>query len=197
MATPERIRNIASSPIDAGKTTVTERCCLAERSTARCVDMGTTTTDDDPEEAERGITICSACAFPWKDIVVNLIDTPGHVDFTAEVERSLRVLDGGVVVFSAREGVGAERNVWRQAKDHAALAFINKMDREGAEFETVSKIAAQSVRPERFKFPWAKGLPTRRTVSRHYRSREDEAADVSRGQGRHQSCRVGNWRPGS
>ncbi len=105
-----------------------------------------TTTDDDPEEAERGITIYSACVqFPWKDIVVNLIDTPGHVDFTAEVERSLRVLDGGVVVFSAREGVEAQsETVWRQAdKYHVPrLAFINKMDREGAEFEKVYEESA-------------------------------------------------------
>ncbi|MEX0613904.1 MAG: elongation factor G, partial [Pirellulales bacterium] len=88
-----------------------------------------------------GITIYSACVqFPWKDVVINLIDTPGHVDFTAEVERSLRVLDGGVVVFSAREGVEAQsETVWRQAdKYHVPrLAFINKLDREGANFEAV------------------------------------------------------------
>ena len=75
--------------------------------------------------------------FAWKDIVVNLIDTPGHVDFTAEVERSLRVLDGGVVVFSAREGVEAQsETVWHQADKYRVprIAFINKMDREGADF---------------------------------------------------------------
>jgi len=113
MLTPlEKIRNIGIiAHIDAGKTTVTERMLFASGSKHRAgeVDMGTTTTDDDPEEAERGITIYSACVqFPWKDVVINLIDTPGHVDFTAEVERSLRVLDGGVVVFSAREGVEAQ-----------------------------------------------------------------------------------------
>ncbi len=102
------------------------------------VDKGTTVTDYDPEEQERGITIQSACVtFPWHETTINLIDTPGHVDFTAEVERSLRVLDGGVVVFSAREGVEAQsETVWRQAdKYHVPrIAFINKMDREGADF---------------------------------------------------------------
>jgi elongation factor G len=145
MAIPlERIRNIGIiAHIDAGKTTVTERMLFTSgaKHRAGAVDMGTTTTDDDPEEAERGITIYSACVqFPWKDIVINLIDTPGHVDFTAEVERSLRVLDGGVVVFSAREGVEAQsETVWRQANKYHVprLAFINKMDREGADFEAV------------------------------------------------------------
>src|SRR6187455_39460 len=143
MATPlEKIRNIGIiAHIDAGKTTVTERMLFASGAKHRAgeVDRGTTTTDDDPEEAERGITIYSACVqFPWKDIVVNLIDTPGHVDFTAEVERSLRVLDGGVVVFSAREGVEAQsETVWRQADKYKVprLAYINKMDRVGADFD--------------------------------------------------------------
>ncbi len=145
MSTPlEKIRNIGViAHIDAGKTTVTERMLFSSGAKHRAgeVDMGTTTTDDNPEEAERGITIYSACVqFPWKDTVINLIDTPGHVDFTAEVERSLRVLDGGVVVFSAREGVEAQsETVWRQANKYQVprLAFINKMDREGADFESV------------------------------------------------------------
>jgi elongation factor G len=145
MSTPlEKIRNIGIiAHIDAGKTTVTERMLFSSGAKHRAgeVDMGTTTTDDDPEEAERGITIYSACVqFPWKDIVINLIDTPGHVDFTAEVERSLRVLDGGVVVFSAREGVEAQsETVWRQADKYRVprLAFINKLDREGADFDSV------------------------------------------------------------
>src|SRR3954468_3335699 len=144
MAIPlERIRNIGIiAHIDAGKTTVTERMLFTSgaKHRAGAVDMGTTTTDDDPEEAERGITIYSACVqFPWKEIIINLIDTPGHVDFTAEVERSLRVLDGGVVVFSAREGVEAQsETVWRQADKYGVppVAFINKMDREGADFDS-------------------------------------------------------------
>jgi len=143
-----KIRNIGIiAHIDAGKTTVTERTLYYTKSTHKMgeVDKGTTVTDFDPEEQERGITIYSASvSFDWKDVHVNLIDTPGHVDFTAEVERSLRVLDGGVVVFSAREGVEAQsETVWRQADKYGVprLAFINKMDREGADFHgTVEQI---------------------------------------------------------
>jgi len=137
----ENIRNIGIiAHIDAGKTTLTERMLFYAGAIHRSgnVDQGTTTTDFDPEEQERGITIYAACVtFPWRDCIVNLIDTPGHVDFTAEVERSLRVLDGAVVVFSAREGVEAQsETVWRQADRHHVprLAFINKMDRDGADF---------------------------------------------------------------
>src|SRR6188472_1463355 len=136
------LRNIGIiAHIDAGKTTVTERMLFYSGAIHRMgdVDKGTTTTDFDPEERERGITIYSACVtFEWQGTHINLIDTPGHVDFTAEVERSLRVLDGGVVVFSAREGVEAQsETVWRQAdKYHVPrIAFINKMDREGAQFD--------------------------------------------------------------
>ncbi len=139
-----KLRNIGIiAHIDAGKTTVTERMLYVSGSKHRAgeVDRGTTTTDDDAEEAERGITIYSACvAFSWNDVQINLIDTPGHVDFTAEVERSLRVLDGAVIVFSAREGVEAQsETVWRQANKYkvARIAFINKLDREGADFEAV------------------------------------------------------------
>ncbi len=139
-----KIRNIGIiAHIDAGKTTVTERMLFFTGSIHRMgdVDKGTTETDFDPEEQQRGITIYSACVtFPWKDVIVNLIDTPGHVDFTAEVERSLRVLDGAVVVLSAREGVEAQsETVWRQADKYLIprIAFINKMDREGASFDEV------------------------------------------------------------
>ena len=137
----ENIRNIGIiAHIDAGKTTMTERMLFCSGTTHRQgeVDKGTTETDFDEEEQKRGITIYSACVtFPWKDYTFNLIDTPGHVDFTAEVERCLRVLDGGVVVFSAREGVEAQsETVWRQADKYLVprIAFINKMDREGANF---------------------------------------------------------------
>lgn len=140
----ENLRNIGIiAHIDAGKTTVTERMLFLTGTKHRVgmVDKGTTTTDDDTEEQERGITIYSACVtFDWRDVHVNLLDTPGHVDFTAEVERSLRVLDGAVVVFSAREGVEAQsETVWRQADKYNVprIAFINKMDREGADFERV------------------------------------------------------------
>ncbi len=144
----ENLRNIGIiAHIDAGKTTVTERMLYYAGRKHRVgrVDDGTTETDSDNEEQERGITIYSAAVnFPWKKVTINLIDTPGHVDFTAEVERSLRVLDGGVVIFSAREGVEAQsETVWRQAdKYHVPrIAMINKMDREGADFfETLEEI---------------------------------------------------------
>ena len=138
------LRNIGIiAHIDAGKTTVTERMLFVSGSIHRAggVDKGTTKTDTDEEEQDRGITIYSACVtFKWKDIDINLIDTPGHVDFTAEVERSLRVLDGAVVVFSAREGVEAQsETVWRQADKYKVprICFINKLDREGAGFERI------------------------------------------------------------
>ncbi len=139
-----QLRNIGViAHIDAGKTTVTERMLFSAGAKHRVgeVDKGTTETDSDPEEQERGITIYSACVtFEWQDVHINLLDTPGHVDFTAEVERCLRVLDGAVVVFSAREGVEAQsETVWRQADRYRVprLAFINKMDREGARFDEV------------------------------------------------------------
>lgn len=138
----ERLRNIGIiAHIDAGKTTTTERILYFAGTSHKLgeVDDGTTTTDFDPEEAQRGITIYSACVTTqWKDTAINIIDTPGHVDFTAEVERALRVLDGAVVIFSAVEGVEAQsETVWRQA-DHynvPRICFINKLDRIGADFE--------------------------------------------------------------
>ena len=138
----EKLRNIGIiAHIDAGKTTTTERILYyagASHSMGN-VDDGTTNTDFDPEEQQRGITIYSAAVTcEWKGMSINVIDTPGHVDFTAEVERSLRVLDGGIVIFSAREGVEAQsETVWRQANKYRVprLCFINKMDRIGADFE--------------------------------------------------------------
>jgi elongation factor G len=138
----ELVRNIGIiAHIDAGKTTTTERILYFAGTSHRMgeVDDGTTTTDFDPEEAQRGITIYSACVTTsWNGATVNIIDTPGHVDFTAEVERSLRVLDGAVVVFSAVEGVEAQsETVWRQADKYNVprICFINKLDRIGADFQ--------------------------------------------------------------
>lgn len=138
------IRNIGIiAHIDAGKTTTTERILFyaGEIHNPGNVDDGNTVTDFDPEEAQRGITIYSAAiSCSWRGCSINIIDTPGHVDFTAEVQRSLRVLDGGVVVFSAVEGVEAQsETVWRQADGFKVprICFINKLDRIGANFERV------------------------------------------------------------
>lgn len=140
----QSIRNIGIiAHIDAGKTTTTERILYYSGASHRMgnVDDGTTVTDFDPDEARRGITIYSAAiTCHWKNSTINIIDTPGHVDFTAEVERSLRVLDGGVVIFSAVDGVEAQsETVWRQADRYNVprVCFINKMDRIGANFENV------------------------------------------------------------
>ncbi|MCI0683890.1 MAG: elongation factor G [Gemmataceae bacterium] len=136
-----KIRNLGIiAHIDAGKTTTTDHVLYYAGAKHKLgeVDAGTTETDYDPEEQERGITIYSACIpFKWRGCIVNLIDTPGHVDFTAEVERSLRVLDGAVVVFDAQKGVEAQsETVWRQADRYHVprMVFINKMDVVGANF---------------------------------------------------------------
>ncbi|MBO8087919.1 MAG: GTP-binding protein, partial [Marichromatium sp.] len=127
--------------IDAGKTTVTERILFYTGVTYKLgeVHEGTATMDWMEQEQERGITITSAATTCyWKEHRINIIDTPGHVDFTMEVERSLRVLDGGVVVFCAVAGVQPQsETVWRQADKYKVprIAFINKMDRGGADFD--------------------------------------------------------------
>jgi len=138
------LRNIGIiAHIDAGKTTITERILFFSGIIHRMgeVHEGNATMDYLPEEQERGITITSACTtIPWSGHTLNIIDTPGHVDFTIEVERSLRVLDGAVGVFCAVGGVEPQsETVWRQSEKFAVpkLAFINKMDRLGADFETV------------------------------------------------------------
>ena len=138
----ERCRNIGIiAHIDAGKTTTTERILYYTGKTYRIgsVDDGTTVTDWMVQERERGITIVSAAVTAeWKDYQINLIDTPGHIDFTAEVQRSLRVLDGGVVVFDATQGVEPQsETVWRQADRYSVprICFINKMDRVGASYD--------------------------------------------------------------
>lgn len=142
MAWPlERVRNIGIiAHIDAGKTTTTERILFYTGRTHRMgtVDEGTTVTDWMVQERERGITITAAAVTCfWRDHQINIIDTPGHIDFTAEVQRSLRVLDGGVVVFDAVAGVEPQsETVWRQARSFGVplIAFINKMDKLGADF---------------------------------------------------------------
>jgi elongation factor G len=138
----EKVRNIGIiAHIDAGKTTTTERVLFYTGKTHRIgsVDEGTTVTDWMAQERERGITIVSAAVTAeWNEHLINLIDTPGHIDFTAEVQRSLRVLDGGVVVFDAVQGVEPQsETVWRQADRYGVprICFINKMDRSGADFE--------------------------------------------------------------
>jgi len=144
----EDIRNIAFiAHIDAGKTTVTERILYYTGRTYKVGEVhdGTTVMDWMEQEKERGITITAAATTCyWRDRRINIIDTPGHVDFTAEVERSLRVLDGGVVVFDAVAGVEAQsETVWRQADRYHVprICFINKMDRVGANFKrTISMI---------------------------------------------------------
>ena len=140
--TLERIRNIGViAHIDAGKTTTTERILFYSGKTHRIgsVDDGTTVTDWMEQERERGITIVSAAVSAvWKRHLINVIDTPGHIDFTAEVQRSLRVLDGGVVVFDAVQGVEPQsETVWRQADLYRVprICFVNKMDRVGAAYE--------------------------------------------------------------
>jgi len=146
----DRIRNIGIiAHIDAGKTTTTERILFYTGKTYKLgnIDEGTTVTDWMAQEKERGITIVSAAVtcfwtpkegnFKDQDIRINIIDTPGHVDFTAEVERSLRVLDGGVTVLDAEEGVQSQsETVWRQADKYKVprICFINKMDKIGADF---------------------------------------------------------------
>ena len=138
----ERYRNIGIiAHIDAGKTTTTERILFYTGMTHRIgsVDDGTTVTDWMDQERERGITIVSAAVTAeWKGYQINIIDTPGHIDFTAEVQRSLRVLDGGVVIFDSVQGVEPQsETVWRQADRYGVprICFANKMDRVGASYE--------------------------------------------------------------
>jgi elongation factor G len=163
-----KIRNLGViAHIDAGKTTTTEHLLYYAGVTHQLgmVDKGNTITDWNEEEQERGITIYSACIpFPWRDCTINLIDTPGHVDFTAEVERSLRVLDGCIVVFDAQKGVEAQsETVWRQANKYGVprLVFINKMDVVGANFvKALDDIARRlTATPVPLTFPIGSGSP--------------------------------------
>ncbi len=161
----EKIRNIGIiAHIDAGKTTVTERILFHTGRTYKIgqVDEGTTVMDWMDLEKQRGITIVSAATTCyWNNYRINIIDTPGHVDFTAEVERSLRVLDGGVVVFDGVMGVEAQsETVWRQANKYGVprICFINKMDRTGANFERCIKMIKERLgaRPVAIQVPIGK-----------------------------------------
>ena len=138
----DKLRNIGiMAHIDAGKTTLTERILFYTGKTYKMGEVhdGTAVMDYMEEEQKRGITITSAATkCPWKDFEINLIDTPGHIDFTAEVERSLRVLDGAVALFDGSEGVQAQsETVWKQSQkyDLPSLCFVNKMDKIGADLE--------------------------------------------------------------
>ncbi|MGA5186435.1 elongation factor G [Streptomyces griseoincarnatus] len=156
------VRNLGIlAHVDAGKTTVTERILYATGTTHKRGEVhdGTTVTDFDPQERDRGITIFSAAVTcSWDGHRINLIDTPGHVDFADEVERSLRILDGAVAVFDAVAGVEPQsESVWRQADRHGVprIAFVNKMDRAGADLDT----AVASVRERLHPAPLAVQLP--------------------------------------
>lgn len=161
----EKIRNIGiMAHIDAGKTTTTERILFYTGVVHRIgeVDAGTAVMDYMEQERERGITITSAATTcEWKGHQINIIDTPGHVDFTAEVQRSLRVLDGAVALFSAVEGVEPQsETVWRQADEYNVprIAFVNKMDRVGADFYNVLKMMEERLgtKPVPVQIPYGK-----------------------------------------
>ncbi|AKZ59325.1 Elongation factor G 2 [Streptomyces ambofaciens ATCC 23877] len=156
------VRNLGIlAHVDAGKTTVTERILYTTGTTHKRGEVhdGTTVTDFDPQERDRGITIfAAAVSCSWKGHRINLIDTPGHVDFADEVERSLRVLDGAVAVFDAVAGVEPQsESVWRQADRHGVprIAFVNKMDRAGADLDA----AVASIRERLHATPLVVHLP--------------------------------------
>ncbi|MBN1877303.1 MAG: elongation factor G [Anaerolineae bacterium] len=160
----ESIRNIGViAHIDAGKTTTTERILYYTGRTHRMgnVDDGTTITDWMAQERERGITITSAAVTCfWRDHQINIVDTPGHIDFTAEVQRSLRVLDGGVVVFDGTAGVEPQsETVWRQAQTFGVplIAFVNKMDKLGANFAYAVQTIHDRLKANPIPIQWAIG----------------------------------------
>jgi elongation factor G len=160
----DRVRNIGIiAHIDAGKTTTTERILYYTGRIHRMgeVHEGTATMDHMVQEQERGITIQSAATTTfWLDHQINIIDTPGHIDFTAEVQRSLRVLDGGVVVFDAVAGVEPQsETVWRQADDYGVprICFVNKMDRTGANFVRTIKMIRERLGANPIAIQWPIG----------------------------------------
>ena len=191
----ERMRNIGIiAHIDAGKTTTTERILFYSGRIHRIGEVhdGTTVTDWMVQERERGITITAAAiTTDWTDRItgeecqINIIDTPGHIDFTAEVQRSLRVLDGGVVVFDAVAGVEPQsETVWRQADRYNVprICFVNKMDRIGASFERTIQMIIDRLGAN----PLLVQLPIGAEDSLPGRGRpdRDEGADLHRRDGR-------------
>jgi elongation factor G len=164
----ERIRNLGViAHIDAGKTTVSERILFYTGKVHRLgeVHEGAATMDWMPQERERGITITAAATTCfWRDHQINLIDTPGHIDFTAEVQRSLRVLDGGVVVFDAVAGVQPQsETVWRQADRFGVprICFVNKMDRVGADYERTIKMIVDRLSANPIAIQWPIGAESK------------------------------------
>jgi elongation factor G len=160
----DKVRNIGIiAHIDAGKTTTTERVLYYTGRIHRMGEVhdGTATMDHMVQEQERGITITSAATTAyWKDHQINIIDTPGHIDFTAEVQRSLRVLDGGVVVFDAVAGVEPQsETVWRQADQYGVprICFVNKMDRVGADFERTVEMIKDRLKANPLPIQWPIG----------------------------------------
>ena len=181
----DRVRNIGiMAHIDAGKTTTTERILYYTGRTHKLgeVHEGAATMDWMAQEQERGITITSAATTAeWRDHRINIIDTPGHVDFTVEVERSLRVLDGAVAVFDSVAGVQPQsETVWRQADRYGVprISFINKMDRTGADFFA----AVQTMRDRLGANAVVRADPDRRggASPRRRRPRRDERDHVRR-----------------
>ena len=174
-----KVRNIGiMAHIDAGKTTTTERILFYTGITYKIgeVHEGAATMDWMEQEQERGITITSAATTCWwKDHQINIIDTPGHVDFTAEVERSLRVLDGAVAVFDGVAGVEPQSmTVWRQANKYNVprMCFVNKLDRTGADFFRCVDMIVERLNST----PLVLQLPDRRRVRLHRRRRPDRHA---------------------
>lgn len=190
-----KIRNIAlAAHIDAGKTTTTERILFYSGKSHRMgeVDHGDTVMDWMEQEKERGITITSAATtFFWKDHRINIIDTPGHVDFTVEVERAMRILDGVVVIFCAVGGVEPQsETIWRQAEYYKVprLAYVNKMDRLGADYDRAIQMMIDrlNANPIPINFPVGSGSEFRGIIDlvgmRHYEfSEQDLGSTVTEG----------------
>jgi elongation factor G len=164
----DQLRNIGiMAHIDAGKTTTTERILFYTGRTYKIGEVhdGAATMDWMEQEQERGITITSAATTcKWNDTTINIIDTPGHVDFTVEVERSLRVLDGSVAVFDGVAGVEPQsETVWRQADKYGVprMCFVNKLDRTGADFEYCFESITKRLTPDAVRIQMPIGIESR------------------------------------